>query len=104
MRGAMAFVYPSLYEGFGLPVLEAMAQGIPVLTSNVGATREVADGAALLVDPVSTSTIRDGLVQLLNDEALRRELSRRGMERAASFSWERTAEDTLAFIERAAIL
>lgn len=104
MRGAMAFVYPSLYEGFGLPVLEAMAQGIPVLTSNVGATREVADGAALLVDPVSISSIRDGLVRLLNDDALRRELSRCGMERAATFSWERTAEDTLDFIERAAIL
>lgn len=104
MRGAMAFVYPSLYEGFGLPVLEAMAQGIPVLTSNVGATREVAEDAALLIDPVSTSSIRDGLVQLLNDEALRRKLSRLGMERSASFSWERTAKDTLAVIERAAVL
>lgn len=102
MHGAMAFAYPSLYEGFGLPVLEAMAQGIPVLTSDVGATREVADGAAFLVDPVSTSSIRDGLVRLLNDETLRRELSRRGMERAASFSWERTATDTLAVIEKVA--
>lgn len=104
MRGAMAFVYPSLYEGFGLPVLEAMAQGIPVLTSDVGATREVADGAALLVDPVSTSSIRDGLVQLLSDEPLRRKLSRLGMERAASFSWERTAADTLAVLEKAALV
>ena len=104
MRGAMAFVYPSLYEGFGLPVLEAMAQGIPVLTSNVGATREVADGAALLIDPISTSSIHDGLVQLLGDEVLRSELARRGVERAASFSWERTAKDTLAFIEKAATL
>jgi glycosyltransferase involved in cell wall biosynthesis len=102
LRGAMAFVYPSLYEGFGLPVLEAMAQGIPVLTSNVGATREVADGAALLVDPTSTSSIRDGLVRLLSDEALRQELSRRGLERAAAFSWERTARETLAVIEMAA--
>lgn len=104
MRGAMAFVYPSLYEGFGLPVLEAMAQGIPVLTSNVGATREVADGAALLVDPVSTSSIRDGLVKMLDDDALRSELSHLGMERAASFSWERTAKDTLAVIEKAAMV
>lgn len=102
MRGAMAFVYPSLYEGFGLPVLEAMAQGIPVLTSNVGATREVAEDAALLIDPVSTSSIRDGLVQLLNDEALRKKLSRLGRERSASFSWERTAQDTLTIIEKAA--
>jgi glycosyltransferase involved in cell wall biosynthesis len=104
MRGAIAFVYPSLYEGFGLPVLEAMAQGIPVLTSGVGATREVADGAALLVDPVSTSSLRDGLVRLLNEGALRRELSRRGMKRAASFSWERTAADTLAVLEKAALV
>lgn len=103
MRGAMAFVYPSLYEGFGLPVLEAMAQGIPVLTSNVGATREVAEGAALLIDPLNTSSISDGLIRLLNDDTLRCELSRRGQERAASFSWERTARETLGFIEKAAV-
>ena len=103
MHGAMAFAYPSLYEGFGLPVLEAMSQGIPVLTSDVGATREVADGAALLVDPTSISSIRDGLVRLLNDAALRNELSRLGQERAATFSWERTATDTLAALEKAAI-
>ena len=103
LRGALAFVYPSLYEGFGLPVLEAMAHGIPVLTSNVGATREVADGAALLVDPESISAIRDGLVCVLSDETLRQELSRRGLERAAEFSWERTAQETLAVIEKAAV-
>jgi|CXWL01.1.fsa_nt_gi glycosyltransferase involved in cell wall biosynthesis len=96
---AKVFAYPSLYEGFGLPVLEAMAQGIPVLTSNIGATREVAATAALLVDPTSISSIRDGLVQLLNDEALRRELSRRGKARAEIFSWEQTAKATLACIE-----
>lgn len=104
MQGAMVFVYPSLYEGFGLPVLEAMAQGIPVLTSDVGATREVADAAALLVDPSSTASIRDGLARLLNDTALRRDLARLGVERAASFSWERTAADTLAVLEKAALL
>jgi len=104
MHGAMAFAYPSLYEGFGLPALEAMAQGIPVLTSDVGATREVADDAALLVDPGSTSSIKKGLVRLLNDETLRSELSRRGMERAAFFSWDRTATETLAVIEKAAIV
>lgn len=101
MQGALAFVYPSLYEGFGLPVLEAMAQGIPVLTSDVGATREIANGAALLVDPASIDSIRQGLVRLLNDDALRVELSNRGIARAADFSWERTAADTLAALEKA---
>lgn len=104
MCGATAFVYPSLYEGFGLPVLEAMAQGIPVLTSNVGATREVADGAALLVDPASIPSIRDGLLRLLKDDALRVQLSHLGLERASTFSWERTAVETLAVIESAAVL
>lgn len=104
MHGAMVFVYPSLYEGFGLPVLEAMAQGIPVLTSDAGATREVAEDAALLIDPTSISSIRAGLIALLGDETLRRKLSRLGMERSASFSWEKTAKATLAVIERAAVL
>jgi glycosyltransferase involved in cell wall biosynthesis len=102
MRGAMALVYPSLYEGFGLPVLEAMSLGIPILTSNVGATRELADGAALLVDPTSIESIREGLLQLLKDESLRGRLSRLGLERSASFSWKRTAAETLTAIERAA--
>lgn len=102
MRGAMAFVYPSLYEGFGLPVVEAMALGIPVLTSNVGATREVAEGAAVLVDPKSDQSIRAGLVRLLGDKGLRKKLAFLGKERAATFSWERTARETLAAIESAA--
>jgi glycosyltransferase involved in cell wall biosynthesis len=104
MRSAMALVYPSLYEGFGLPVLEAMALGIPVLTSDIGSTRELAGGAALLVDPSSIPSIREGLSQILKDEALRRRLSHLGLERAASFSWERTAAETLAVIERAAAI
>lgn len=101
IRGAMAFVYPSLYEGFGLPVVEAMAQGIPVLTSNVGATREVAVGAAVLVDPESVDAIREGLLSLLHDVKLREELSILGQERAATFSWERAASETLTAIESA---
>jgi glycosyltransferase involved in cell wall biosynthesis len=102
MSNAMVFVYPSLYEGFGLPVLEAMAQGIPVLTSNVGATKEIAEGAALLIDPSNTDSIRSGLLRLLNDAQLRDSLSKKGRERAALFSWSKTAGETLSILEGAA--
>ncbi len=93
------FAFPSLYEGFGVPVLEAMACGAPVVTSNVSATAEVAGEAALLVDPLSVASIRDGLRSLLSDGALRSRLSRRGMERAARFSWRRAADETHAVYE-----
>ncbi len=102
LQGAMAFVYPSLYEGFGLPVVEAMSLGIPVLTSNIGATREVAEGAAILVDPTSEEDIRAGLATLIGDPGLRQSLATLGRRRAASFSWARTAEQTLELIEQAA--
>ncbi|MEX2227527.1 MAG: glycosyltransferase family 1 protein [Dehalococcoidia bacterium] len=97
---ATAFVFPSLYEGFGLPVLEAMACGAPVLTSNVSATAEIAGDAALLVDPLSQDDIREGLRRLLTDAHLRTELGQRGRERAAEFSWRRAADETHAVYER----
>jgi glycosyltransferase involved in cell wall biosynthesis len=102
LHGAMAFVYPSLYEGFGLPVLEAMSFGIPVLTSNIGATREIAEGAAILIDPTSKEDIRAGLASLISDPDLRQSLASLGRQRAASFSWACTAAQTLEVIERAA--
>lgn len=102
MAGATALVYPSIYEGFGLPVIEAMAQGIPVLTSDIGATREVALGAAVMVDPTSIDSIRRGLAQLLGDAELRDRLSLLGRERAAQFSWETVAIETLRVLARAA--
>ena len=86
-RLARAFVFPSLYEGFGLPPLEAMACGTPVVTSNVSSLPEVAGGAALLVDPHDADAIADGLCRALTDEALRAALIARGIERARSFSW-----------------
>lgn len=95
MSAAKAFLYPSLYEGFGLPVIEAMAQGIPVLTSNIGATREVAGGAALLVDPSSVESIRNGLTQLLSDADLCAHLRDAGRQRAACFNWSDTAQQSL---------
>jgi len=89
-RLADAFVFPSLYEGFGLPPLEAMACGTPVVTSNVSSLPEVVGDAALLVDPYDTRAIADALERVLSDEALRRDLVARGLERAKEFSWERS--------------
>ena len=89
--GCEVFAYPSLYEGFGLPILEAMAAGAPVLTSNVSSLPEVAGDAALLVDPRSVTAIRDALKQLLQDAPRRAALRDAGRLRAAQFSWERTA-------------
>lgn len=89
------FCYPSLYEGFGLPVLEAMRSGAPVITSNVSSLPEVAGDAAVLVDPTSTEGIRAALLRLLGDPAQRARLSAAGRERSADFTWEHTARRTL---------
>jgi glycosyltransferase involved in cell wall biosynthesis len=90
-RGAKALVFPSLYEGFGLPVLEAMACGTPVVTSNITAMPEVAGGAALLVDPTSVEEIADAMKQIASDHLLWRRLRKKGLARAAQFSWAYTA-------------
>ncbi|PWT81071.1 MAG: glycosyltransferase family 1 protein [Blastocatellia bacterium] len=87
-RLAGVFVFPSLYEGFGLPPLEAMASGTPVVTSNVSSLPEVAGDAALLVDPYNPAAIADGIYQVLTDEAARRSLRQKGVIRAQQFSWE----------------
>jgi glycosyltransferase involved in cell wall biosynthesis len=98
---ATVFAYPSLYEGFGLPILEAMAAGTPVLTSNVSSMPEVAGDAALLCDPTSVDSIADGLRRLLSDAALRAQLAERGRAREAQFTWERTADLTMQSYHRA---
>jgi glycosyltransferase involved in cell wall biosynthesis len=87
-RLAGAFVFPSLYEGFGLPPLEAMASGTPVVTSNVSSLPEVAGDAAVLVDPYDPAAIADGIARVLSDERLRHDLRARGLARARQFSWE----------------
>ncbi len=94
-NGALVLVLPSLYEGFGLPPLEAMACGTPVICSNRGSLPEVVGDAALLVEP-EVEEIAAGMTKIWEDEELRTELSRRGLRRAASFSWEKTAAETLA--------
>lgn len=98
--GATAFVFPSLYEGFGLPILEAMACGLPVLTSNLSSLPEIAGGAALEVDPYKISDIAQGLITITNKTNLRESLIAKGQERVANFSWEKTAQETLAVFEK----
>ena len=93
---ADAFVFPSLYEGFGLPPLEAMASGTPVLTSNLSSLPEVVGDAALLVDPYDPESITDGMQQILSDTALRERLTRQGRIRASEFSWESSVRRVLA--------
>ena len=99
-NAATVFAFPSLYEGFGLPVIEAMACGVPVLTSNISATAEVAADAAVLVDPLDVASIRDGLRGLIEDSIVRDHFARRGRARAAQFSWRRSADETHAVYER----
>ncbi len=94
--GARGFALPSLYEGFGLPILEAMASGAPVLTSNGSAMAEVADGAAILIDPLDVDSIAQGLRRLLADAELRAQLIQAGSAHARGFSWQQTVSLTLA--------
>lgn len=93
---ALFFAFPSLTEGFGLPVIEAMASGCPVLASEIPSLVEISGDAALRVDPRSVESIALGMLRLAEDASLRRELARKGRERAASFTWEACAEKTLA--------
>ncbi|NHT78043.1 glycosyltransferase family 4 protein [Rhizobiaceae bacterium CRRU44] len=88
MAGAQAFLFPSLYEGFGLPIVEAMACNTPVLTASATATGEIAGNAAMLVDATSDAAIADGIVALMRDEALRTRLAADGLLRARDFSWD----------------
>jgi glycosyltransferase involved in cell wall biosynthesis len=98
--GADTVAYPALAEGFGLPVLEAMAAGAPVLTSNRSSLPEVGGTVAAYADPTDTASIRDGLAALLEDPVRREAMRTSGRGHAAQFSWERTARDTLAALER----
>jgi glycosyltransferase involved in cell wall biosynthesis len=99
---ADAFVFPSLYEGFGIPLLEAMACGCPVVTSTGGSCAEVVGEAGLRVDPADPAAIAAAVLRVVNEPGLARELGRRGVERARRFTWERTARATLSILAEAA--
>ena len=91
---ASVFAFPSLDEGFGMPLLDAMAREVPILTSNVSAMPEVAGDAALLVNPIDVAAIGDGLKKLVDDHALRQQLVHKGLKRSSEFTWEAAAEET----------
>ena len=101
-RGALMFVYPSRYEGFGIPPLEAMACGTPVIATRTGAIPEYAGDAALLVDPFDREALRDAMLRLLIDRALRDELGARGAERAKSYRWDASAKTMAELLIEAA--
>jgi glycosyltransferase involved in cell wall biosynthesis len=101
LNRALALAFVSLSEGFGIPVLEAMQSGCPVLTSNMSSMPEIAGDAAMLIDPYDVEAIKSGLLRLATDSTLRRDLSNRGIERAKEFSWERCARETHAGYEAA---
>ncbi len=100
-RCSTVFVFPSLYEGFGLPALEAMAHGVPIACSNAGSLPEVCGEAALLFDPLSVEAMTASIERLLTDPQARRSLAAAGVERAGRFTWARTAELTLEVYEKA---
>lgn len=102
LRAALMFCYPSLFEGFGLPILEAHDAGVPVLTANNSSLPEVAGDAALLVDPTDIDAIADAMLRLSQDDALRQRLITAGHENVKRFSWEKAAQETLAVLESAA--
>lgn len=100
--GALALLFPTLYEGFGFPVLEAMLCGTPVIASTLSSLPELAGDAALLVDPLDTAAIAEAMTRLSRDESLRWTLREKGYQQAAKFTWDRTAQQTLQALESAA--
>ena len=103
-RGALGVIFVSMYEGFGLPIVEAMACGIPVITSNCTAMPEVAGGAALLVDPLSLIDITNAINRVGSDELLRSRLKSDGLIQAQNFTWDKVAENVKTIFRRAEVI
>ena len=101
LAGAGVFAYLSIYEGFGLPLIEAMASGTPVLTSNTTSLKEVAGDSGFTVDPLDVDAIRGGLFALLEDKTLAEAYRDKGLNRATNFSWTTCAEETLGVYRKA---
>lgn len=99
-NAADLFVFPSLYEGFGMPPLEAMACGTPVVCSNATSLPEVVGDAAILIDPYDTEAMTEAMYEVLSDDSLQEELRHKGLERASQFTWERAAKETVAVYEK----
>lgn len=100
-NGAELFIFPSLYEEFGTPVLEAMASGIPVIASNVSSLPEITNGAAELVDPYNTEGLANKILEVISSKELQEDLKKKGLERAKKFSWEKCARETLKIYKEA---
>lgn len=98
-KSAKIFVFPSIYEGFGLPPLEAMSNGCPVICSSAGSLKEVCGDAAILIDPKNPEELKNAIKKLLNDEELQNSLREKGFQQAKKFSWQETAKKTLAVFE-----
>lgn len=101
-RGTLGVLFPSLYEGFGLPVIEGMASGVPVLTSNMTSLPEIAGKGALLINPLDVDAIKEGIKQLVTDKALRSSLIECGLEQATQFTWDKTAQSIQSLLNQIA--
>ncbi len=99
-KNALGLIYISLYEGFGLPVIEAMKFGLPVICSNLGASKEIAESAAIMVNPLNEKDIKDAIIELISNENLRKKFSRLGIKKASNFSWSKTADETFKFLTK----
>jgi len=101
--GASLMVYPSLYEGFGLPILEAMACGCPVICSNTSSMPEVAGDAAILITPEDEIALAEAIDNVMEDEKLSQQLVKSGYSRASEFNWNNTAQKTMSIFEKAGL-